>query len=167
MDSALLALYLRYLFPSRKGETVSVVSTLHPLGRLMVVFAKVSEKPVPPGGEIVVDLELPGHHDATKRLENHWLYYDAGGTESLNMAVRAYFDIEFAGYYRKGESMGLRKKDIIDAFIFSRNLMPECFDALHKRVYRKEQKTMEQLRRQLVRRAYYLDETIDYKGIEK
>ena len=55
--------------------------------------------------------------------------------------------------------------DIIDAYIFSRGLAPESYDALHKRVYRREQKSREELKRKLLRKAYYINESINYSGL--
>ena len=55
-----------------------------------------------------------------------------------------------------------------DAFITSRKLFStDCFDALHKRVYRKGQASFEAIKQRLIRKAYYIDESIDYKGLGK
>jgi hypothetical protein len=59
----------------------------------------------------------------------------------------------------------MRKMDIIDAFILSRGLIAESFDALSKRTYRKELRNQELVRKRLLRRAYYLNESINYTGL--
>ncbi len=165
VESRMLADYLRYIFPPEEGSELCRVSATRAVGSLLIAFAKPAVMPVPVEGKHLVKLDIPWYRNATSDLENHWLYLDKGGTAKINLALKAEFEIEFAGYYRKGESLGMRKMDIIDAFIFSRNLATENYDALHKRVYRSQQRAQEQLRQKLLRRAYYLNESIDYTGL--
>lgn len=131
----------------------------------MVAFAKASDTPVEVSGEHLVKVELPWYRNATSSIENHFIYFDKGATARINLALKAEFELEFAGYVRRGEDCGMRKMDIIEAFIFTRNLTPENYDALHKRTYRKAQRNQERLKQKLLRKAYYINEQIDYKGL--
>ena len=165
IESQLYADYLRYLFPPDKGSGCCAVSTTHPTGALMVAFARASEMPVEIHGDHLVKVDLPWYRNATSSIANHFVYFDKSATARINLALKAEFELEFAGYIRKGEEYGMRKMDIIEAFIFTRGLTPENFDALHKRTYRKAQRSQERLKQKLLRKAYYIDEQINYKGL--
>lgn len=165
IESQLYADYLRYIFPPDEGSDRCVISTTHPTGALMVAYAKASEKPVDVHGDHLVKVDLPWYRNATSAIENHFIYFDKGATARINLALKAEFELEFAGYIRRGEECGMRKMDIIEAFIFTRGLTPENYDALHKRTYRKAQRNQERLKQKLLRKAYYINEQIDYKGL--
>lgn len=165
IESQLYADYLRYLFPPDKGSGCCAVSTTHPTGALMVAFARASEMPVEIHGDHLVKVDLPWYRNATSSIANHFVYFDKIATARINLALKAEFELEFAGYIRKGEEYGMRKMDIIEAFIFTRGLTPENYDALHKRTYRKAQRSQERLKQKLLRKAYYIDEQINYKGL--
>lgn len=165
IESQMLADYLRYIFPPERGSDSCAVSTTHPTGALMVALARASDVPVEPAGDHLVKVDIPWYRNATSSIENHFIYFDKGATARINLALKAEFELEFAGYIRKGEECGMRKMDIIEAFIFTRGLTPENYDALHKRSYRKAQRTQERLKQKLLRKAYYINEQIDFKGL--
>ena len=113
----------------------------------------------------MVTLDLP-NDAATKPLIGKWLWYPPADTAALNMALKAVFDIDFNMYYLRGIEMGHQKKDIVTAFIVSRGLFStDCFDSLHKRVYRRSQQLLDSLTKQLIRKAYYINSTINLKGL--
>lgn len=167
LDSQLLADYCRYIFPPAGGEENGVcrVTATRPTGQLIIAFASPSAFPVQTSGEHLVELDIPWNRNATSSLQDHWVTLDKGAMAKINLALKAEFELEFAGYYRRGEALGMRKMDIIDAFIFSRRLAPDNYDALHKRVYRSQQRNQERIRQRLLRKAYYLNESIDYTGL--
>lgn len=166
VKSQMLADYLRWIFPPEEGSVLCRVSITHPTGALMVAMAQPAPLRAQVAGDHVVRLDLPQlHRRINSDQENHWLFYDKGATARINMVLGAEFDLEFTGYYRRGEQLGMRKMDIIDAFILSRGLGAETFDALSKRTYRREVRSQERIRQQLVRRAYYINESIDYTGL--
>lgn len=165
--SAILADYLRYIFPPEVKDGPLKVTATRPTGALMVALAEPSVFPFTSTAEHQVPLELPWHRNATSAIHDRWVFFSKGAMARINLALEAEFDLEFAGYYRRGEQLGIRKMDIIDAFILTRGLAAGSYDALHKRVYRREQRTQERLRQRLLRKAYYINETIDYKGLEK
>ena len=148
VESRMLADFLRYLFPPDEKSGVLDVSARHPVGALMVAYARASDTPVHTAGDHLVEVDFS--KEATARI---------------NLALRAEFDLDFAGYYRRGEELGMRKMDIIEAYIFSRKLAPENYDAMHKRVYRNQQRANERVKQRLLRRAYYLNESINYDGL--
>lgn len=157
--------FLRWLYPAGAGGALEVRSDM--LGKLLVAHCRISEtgRPDVPEGQGVAELRLP-LNDATQNMRDKWLYYSPSDTAALNMAISSVLDLDFQGYYRKGESLGLQKKDIVEAYIISRNLFDaECFDSLHKRVYRREQEAFGRLTKKLLRKVYYINESIDYKGL--
>lgn len=170
--SRLLADYLRYLFPP-DGNGVLEVTETSSTGKLMLAFAKCSQEPVQVTGQHVVRLALP--HYNMSSLKNRFLYYAKDDITRINLALRAEFDLDFEAYFRRGEALDIQKKDIIDAFIFSRKLTSEedpdtlqqTYATLHKRVYRKQLKDLEDIRRKLLRKAYYINESINTTGLEK
>jgi len=166
VESQMLADYLRWIFPPDSGGTQCRVSITRPVGALMVAMAVPAALRAEVVGDHVVQLDLPQlHRRANADQENHWLYYDKSATAKINLALRAEFELEFAGYYRRGEQLGMRKMDIIDAFILSRGLAAGTYDALSKRTYRREQRSQEKIRQRLLRRAYYINESINYEGL--
>lgn len=165
LDSQMLADYCRYIFPQDPASGICKVSATHPAGQLIIAYAVPSAFPVQVTGDHLVELDIPWNRNATSSLQDHWVTLAKGAMARINLALKAEFELEFAGYYRRGEALGMRKMDIIDAFIFSRRLAPDNYDALHKRVYRNQQRAQEKIRKRLLRKAYYLNESIDYTGL--
>lgn len=165
VESQMLADVLRYLFPPAEGSELCRVSVSRPTGALMVAFARPALLPSEVTGDHLVMLDIPRYDNATTSLTNHYVYFSKEAVARINLALRAEFDLDFAGYYRKGDEMGMRKMDIVEAYIFSRHLAPETYDALHKRVYRNQQRAQERIRQRLLRKAYYLNESINYDGL--
>lgn len=166
VDEVLLTDFIKYLFPADKNEDHLKVSGSHPLGKLFIANISISGKPVAsPTGENVLTLRLP-RQDATQDLVNKFLYYSQGATCRLNAALKATFDMDFHDYYQRGSDLGYQKKDIIDAFIVSRRLCSvDPADALHKRIYRHEQKKREKYVNYLSRKASYIQESLDASGL--
>ena len=174
VDSPMLADYLAWLFPPEKEEGALKVKASNSMGRLLVAHCHVDDRhPIgipdsTPGKRsgTVVSLDLPNDL-ATKPLTGKWLWYPPSDTAALNMALRAVFDIDFNQYYIKGLDLGYKKKDIVTAFIVSRGLFTtDCFDALHKRVYRRSQQTLYSLTDKLLRKAHYIDSNINLSGLK-
>ncbi|MDD7454965.1 MAG: hypothetical protein PUK70_01745 [Bacteroidales bacterium] len=167
VTTKMLADYMRHLFPADDGGCLQVSSTLS-LGRLIIAHAATSPVPVPmPDNDLVLPLRLP-LNAATMVLKAKFLYFPAWSEAALNMAIAATFDLDFTGYYRAGESLKMDKKDIVEAFIFSRGLVSsDYFDALHKRAYRSELRMLEAMRDKLLRKVYYINESIDKSNLNK
>lgn len=154
--------FLRWRYPPDESGSLAVRSDI--LGRLLVAHCRISDRPVA-SSEGSLTFVLP-KGDAVKNLENKWLYYNAGDIVALNMAIAAVFDLDFSGYYRKGECLGIQKKDIVQSYIISRKLFSaDNFDALHKRAYRKSQAALGSMTERLLRKLYYIDESIDFKAL--
>lgn len=166
VDNPMLADYLKYLFPQE--NLYLRVNSEHAMGRLIIAHCRESMKPVPSvSGDCVVSLRLP-LCNATQTLEYKFLYYTAADMAQLNLALRAYFDLDFTGYYRRGEALNFSKRDIIEGFIYSRKLVSsDNFDALHKRIYRRQQEQYALLARKLKRKAYYIEESLNVDGLKK
>ena len=165
VDSQMLADFLRYIFPPVNGSEYCRVSASRPVGALMVAYAQPSVMPCPVSGDHLVHLDIPWCRNATTSLTNHYVFFSKEASARINLALKAELDLDFAGYYRKGEELGMRKMDIVEAYIFSRRLAPENYDALHKRVYRNQQRVQERIRLRLLRKAYYLNESINFDGL--
>ena len=165
VDSLMMADYLAYLFPPESSGGPLKVCARNSIGKLLIAHCKVSERPVPMEGGNFVELVLP-NDEATKPLINRFLYYNKHDTVALNMAIAAFFDIEFKQYYLTGYELGIQKKDIVTAFIVSRGLFTvDNFDALHKRIYRRSQQTLDKMTDKLLQKVYYIDRTINLKGL--
>lgn len=165
VDSPMMADYLAYLFPPESEGGPLKVYARNSVGRLLVAHCKVSELPVDLPGDGYVSLSLP-NDEATKPMIDRFLYYDRHDTAALNMAIAAWFDLEFRQYYLTGLEIGVRKKDIVTAFIVTRGLFStDGFDALHKRIYRREQRNLDKMVKSLVNKADYIDRNINIKGL--
>ena len=76
-------------------------------------------------------------------------------------------DIEFKQYYLAGYELGVQKKDIVTAFIVSRGLFStDYFDALHKRIYRQSQQTLDKLVKKLINKVDYINSSININGLK-
>ena len=165
LENDMLTDYLRYLFPTDQNHPLKV-SAAHEFGELLIAHARTSDRPVKrPEGDNVIEIELP-LNDATQSLMNHFLFYSVGDMKRLNMGLRSLFNIDLYTYYLKGLDLGWLKKDIIEAFITSRKLVStDIHDAIHKRIYRREQAKQAKLTKKLLRKAYYIHESIDSTGL--
>lgn len=159
--------YLAYLFPSDADGVLKVASGTI-LGDLLIAHCREAPRPIFSVDQSdLISLRLP-QCEATQNLRNKFLFYNAGDMLQLNRALKSLFDLDFAGYYRKGQAANFSKKDIVEAFITSRHLITtDCFDALNKRIYRRQQREAASLVKKLVRKAYYIDESINGDGIQK
>lgn len=167
VDNAMLTDYIRYLFPAPEDGDVPVVKTGTPFGELLIGHVRESERPPKiPAGDNVIELELP-LTDATQSLANKFIWYSSGDMLRLNAALKALFDIDLQAFYFKAEGLGFKKKDIIDAFIVGRGLVSvDPYDAIHKRVYRREQEKRAKMSKILLRKIYYIYESIDMSGLK-
>ena len=166
VDSPMMADYLAYLFPPDSPGGPLKVYARNSIGKLLVAHCKVAEGPVALEGDKVVDLELPSDI-ATAPMRDKFLYYDKYSTVALNMAINAFFDIEFKQYYLAGYELGVQKKDIVTAFIVSRGLFStDYFDALHKRIYRQSQQTLDKLVKKLINKVDYINSSININGLK-
>lgn len=160
--------YLGYLFQKETNSDAYVVSSTTDIGKLLIAYAKVSERPVNPEekkGTKLVKLILP-LTDTSQDLRNKWLYYTEADTARLQAVLRTEFNLDFIAYYLRGSVMGYQKKDIINMFIVSRKLISvDPYEALHKRVYRMEQKKQQEMSRRLIRKANYFEESLDIDGL--
>lgn len=164
VTAPLLADFLRYLFPPKDGTGELCISTTTPTGALMVALAGHYESPVP-HSEDAIACYLPLTRYIIQPTDKWYAGYDAAATARINLALKAEFELDFFLYMQKGLSMGILKKDIIDAYIISRGLVPESYDALHKRVYRDQVRAQNMIAGRLLRKAYYINESINYKGL--
>lgn len=168
IDNPMLADYLKYLFHPTSDRLLKVNSE-HGMGKLLIAHCRISQRQVDNNinDENVFTLKLP-MCQATQGLEYKFLFYSKMDIEQLNLALRSFFDLDFAGYYRRGENMEFSKKDIIEAFIISRGLISiDCFDTLSKQIYRKQATNRKAIMSKLSRKAHYINESIDDSGLMK
>ncbi len=165
LDNEMLTDYIRYLFPAT-GDGPLKVSSCCEFGELLIAHARTSDRPIcRPEGDHVIEIELP-MNNATQSLANRFLYYSKADVRRLNMGLKAIFNIDLQSYYLKGLDLQLSKKDIIEAFITSRKLISsDNYDTLHKRIYRRELAKQDKLAKALLRKAYYIHESIDISGL--
>ena len=161
--------YLGYLFPRDPESGDYVVSSVTDFGKLLIAYAKVSDKPVRMPEDSrdsrTVTLSLP-LTDISQDLQNKFLYYTKGDTARLQAVLRSQFNQDFIAYYLTGLVMGAKKKDIIEMFIVSRNLTSvDPYEALHKRAYRIELQKMQAVYRKLLRKANYFQESLNVEGL--
>lgn len=165
LDSEMLTDYIRYIF-NGDGTSPLKISSSHEFGELLIAHARTSDRPVPrPDGNHVIEIELP-MSNATQSLANRFLYYSKADMKRLNMGLNAIFNIDLRTYYLKGLDLEWPKKDIITAFITSRKLFStDVYDSLHKRAYRREIAKQSKLTKKLLRKVYYIHESIDSTGL--
>ena len=167
VDSQIYADYMAYLFPPDDDGVLKITSE-HLLGKLFIAHCREAPRPIfGLDGELIVTLRLP-QCEATQNLRSKFLFYNAGDMIQLNKALQAVFDLDFMGYYRKGQAAEFAKKDIVEAFVVSRKLVSADYvEALNKRAYRRQQRAAASLVKKLLRKSYYIDESIDDSGLKK
>lgn len=165
VENAVLTDYLKFISKSVPGgpnNTLELSGTTW-FSSLVIACCRTSVKPVAkPVGANVVELKLP-LSDATQSLADKWLYISKADNKRLNAALKAIFDMDLYSYYLKAKELGIQKKDAVNAFISSRELIShDAFEALHKKIYRREAAAKEVLSKKLVRKIYYIKDSIDY-----
>lgn len=161
IDNGFALDYLRYLFPQDKDTGHYQVSSAGIVGGFATYLAQPSIMPVTlpdEKGKTVCILDLPAV-DGLPR--NQWMQYSRTDMVRINHVLADCFDLDFYRYYLKGIQYGYEKKDIVETYVISRNLVTgEPFDTLHKRVFRREMDIMKQKVDQLKRKAkYFFDES--------
>lgn len=161
--------YFGYLFPRDPESGAYCVSSTTDIGKLLIAYAKISDKPIQAacGGKSMqtVTLSLP-LTSTSQDLRNKWLYYTEADTARLQAVLRTEFNLDFIAYYLRGSAMGHQKKEVIEMFIVSRKLITvDPYEALHKRVYRMEQRKMQEVSRKLIRKANYFEESLNIEGL--
>ena len=148
--------YLRYLFPRDKETGHYIVSSTNIVGDLATHLAQPCIMPdtlSEEKGKTICILDLPAV-DGLPR--NQWMQYSRANMTHINHVLADCFELDFYRYYLKGLHYGYEKKDIVETYVISRNLVTgEPFDTLHKRVFRKEMDIMKQKVIQLKRKAKY------------
>ena len=158
INDPILRDYCKFLFPEKEDGYLKV-SGRTAFGKLLIAHVRVADRMVPPPQQNGVLFSLPGSH--TRALDDKWLYFDQNDTEVLNGALRSTFDTDFFVFYFNGLRLEYRKSDIVNAFISSRGLYSgDCFDALHKRAYRKEVEYQKRIYKKLSLRAARIDNII-------
>ncbi|MDR0874216.1 MAG: hypothetical protein LBN27_12250 [Prevotellaceae bacterium] len=151
--------YLEYLFEKRDDRFV--VSQTSDFGRLLCSHFKRSAFPVPyQAGQYCANFILPKSLNIASNAERYYIYFDSFDTQRLNNALLAESNIDFKQYYLTGKAQGFMQKDIINAYIISRNLVDIKNDRIKKRVFREEEKNLEKIRNILQNKAKYLTKNI-------
>lgn len=167
IETELLRDWFVWAFPPKIKGGPCQVSSISSIGKLMVAYATTASTPQPkPEVGYVIEVKLPSMGNITRSLENHYLFINKSQTQRLNLALRAEFDLDFRGYYRRGLEMDIPKKDIVQAYILSRHLSDLSFDTLHKRIYRRDIKALGALAKKLTQSLYQIDRAIDLTGLD-
>ena len=153
--------FFKYLFPYDKASGKYLVTATNPVGEFLTHSARQTPVPAilqPRKGSEICELAIPTVNGLPR---NQWLMYKDADITRINHILNAWFEIDFYRYYIKGIEYGYDKKDIIEAYVISRNLVTgEPFDTLHKRVYRRQMETMKRKSAILSRKArYFFDES--------
>lgn len=170
IEPGILRDYLAYLFPPDPETGAYCISSTRDIGKMMIGFVRTADKPVNPArgtAASLVRLKLP-LMDGTQNLKDRWLYYTSADASRLKMLLRATFNMDFEAYYLAGLSRGIAKKEIIEMFIVSRKLVNiDPYEALHKRAYRTEQRRLQGIATNLLRKAKYFEESLDISGLNE
>lgn len=159
--------YLRYLFPRDKETGHYIVSSTTLVGSVATNLAEPALLPVElpkEKGKTAVILDLP---TVAQLPRNRWMQYSRTDMIRINEILTDCFELDFYRYYLKGIQFGYEKKEVVETYVISRNLVTgEPFDTLHKRVFRKEMEIMSQKVEQLRRKAKYFFDEADPNPIQ-
>lgn len=152
--------FFRYLFPVNDQTGRYLVRSSVIPGSLLTYLAAPAVLPVSlpdRKGATVCPVELP-MVDALPR--DAWMQYSEVDMVRVNQILSDCFELDFYRYYIKGLQFGYEKKDILETYVISRNMVNSgAFDALSKRAYRKEMDILKRKVFLLRRKAkYFFDE---------
>ena len=150
--------FLGHLFPRDRVTGEYKVSTSSIPGAAAAYLALPSEhkvSPAPTEDSTIVTLRLP-QVDNIRSLSGKFAYYPSECESRINQLLKDYFELDFYKYYLKGIQYGYQKQEIVEMYLVSRGMDPdENWEALHKRAYRKEIKTIRERMQTLQRKARY------------
>ena len=160
-EAGLMNDYCRFLLDHDETADTYTLRFGSDFGNLLVAHVQTSGRPVPhEASPSVLEIHIP-LNNATQSLQNKFLYLTKGDKLRLQAALRTIFDLDFKYYLIRGLEAGFTRKDIIDSFILSRGLVSnDPGDALHKRAYRGEAKSRQKYMKYLLRKSYYIFESI-------
>jgi len=135
-NSRLALDYLRHLFKAEPTGPIRI-SLANDFGRMVVGLYKSSNTPIERAAdELTVTLVLPRHR-TTNAAQFHYAFLTDVDIKRLNMILDALFNIDLDTYFIQGIQAGMPKRDIIEAFVVSRNLVSGDYtETLGKRAYR-------------------------------
>lgn len=169
-ENRLLTDYIYYMAKrdDHKDKTALYLPSTSWFGSLLIASCRISQKPIRrPDGDNVICIRLP-INDATQYLENHFIFISKADMARLNAALKSIFEIDLYTYYLKAKDLGIRKKDALEAFIISRGLNSvDRFDAMTKRIYRRETSALSNTTKILLRKINYINESINLDGIDE
>jgi len=148
--------FFRYLFPRDKDSGVHRIAGTGIVAGFIRAHARDADTRVglePKSGMELCRVLLP-----TEELfsRDGWVVFREQDMRLIWTILESCFELDFYRYFLKGMQYGYEKKETVEAYVISRNLVTgEPFDTLHKRVYRNEMKLMEMKVRQLTRKARY------------
>ena len=147
--------YLRHLFKAEQTGPIRI-SLANDFGRMVVGLYKMSDEPAdPPADDLTVTLILP-RHQTTHATQFRYAFLTAADTKRLNLILDALFNIDLDTYFVQGIQAGMPKRDIIEAFVISRNLVSSDYaETLGKRAYRTSLATIRREVDLLHRKARY------------
>ena len=112
--------------------------------------------------EIVVPTRI------ARSADKHFLNILKEDVQKINDHIAEKYDFDFDTFYHSGIKQGFQQKDVIEAFIISRNLIPFFngeIETIKKREYREELKLLaqkaENMRLQAYRRTKKIDKMVN------
>ncbi len=150
--------FMRYLFGEDPQGFITVKHNL-PFGKYICSLVGYSEQPVTKEGDTV--LRLP-QCDALATGPRRFLYMTEEAVAKINDYIEALFELDLDRYVIQGRKMGYQYKDIINAYIASRQLISFDGDTetLKKRVMRQTTRDMSALQKTLFNKSFYRDTQI-------
>ena len=155
--------FFRYLFPRDKDSGVHRIAGTGIVAGFIRSHDRDADTRVglePKSGMEVCRVLLP-----TEELfsRDGWVVFREQDMRLIWTILESCFELDFYRYFLKGMQYGYEKKETVEAYVISRNLVTgEPFDTLHKRVYRNEMKLMDMKVQQLTRKArYFFNEADD------
>lgn len=160
--------YLAYLFPPDEVTGHYKVTMASDIGRLIVAYTETGEYPpssVAAEGERMITLDLPDC-DQTQNFRNKFIRISPFNRLRLIGALKTFIHMDLINYYQWATLMGYRKKEAIEMFCVSRKLANvDPYEALHKRVYRLEQRKMSKTVKMLYNKVRYFEQSLDKEGV--
>lgn len=156
--------YLAYLFPPDEVTGHYKVTMASDIGRLIIAYAEASELPssiVAVEGGRVITFDLPDC-EQTQNFRNKFTKISPFNRSRLLAALKAFIHMDLINYYQWATLMGYKKKEAIEMFCVSRKLADaDPYEALHKRVYRLEQRKMSKTVEILYNKIRYFEQSLN------
>lgn len=143
-------------------NTPLILDRFQELGRYIGSWVRYGDTPKIHTEDNCIEIVVPTR--IARSADKHFLHILKEDVQKINDHIAEQYDFDFDRYYHSGIKQDFMQKDVIEAFIISRNLIPFFngeIETIKKREYREELKLLKQKAENMRLQAYRRTKKID------